>query len=406
MAETLTFSNFAKTSLSAPMTEAGETAGLTDASVFPEGTFTAVIWDSAKASPMDDENREIVLATKSGNTLTAQRGREGTQARAWNVGSMIANVITADTLNTLIGASSGGDEIITVTDASYEMSPFTKKLKFVCSEVVPFIAVTLPSAAECAGSEFLLLNESVSYGFTVTLTPYGADTFCNLTGSQAVLYAGSSIRLISDGTSWSVAGFKSGSQSAKHSVAPVMDTGGMIFLPYAEVYAGAGLGMLHVDATETMVYVYVQTSDCMHGVPLTVIRTDNEQNTVFVPLANGVHTLSSRGDSVTVTADGDGNIFALSSYSAGGVVTFTEESVLTYGEKVVRCDASNAPFTVTSNYAHESAGRIITFIKTDSSENSVFLSLVTESDSLQIELTLADGKAAVISDGVNWHRLV
>lgn len=403
----LKFSNFAKTSLSAHLEESDTVLSLAAASLFPEGAFTAVIWDSSKSSPLEDPAREIIYAERTGNAVTAQRAKENTSAKAWSQGSAVANVITAETMNTILsGSTSSADDFLSVTSGYYQMTQADRRVEFVCSEETPEINVMLPSAAVCKGAEFILINTSADYRFYVSLNTYGTENIRGVNSNAMRLYAGSTVRLLSDGAGWLITGLKTGAHQGVFSVTAALNPESMIMLPYAEIQAGAGLGSIQVDASEISAYVFIQTYDCMNGIPLTVTKTDSGTNTVSVVLSNGIHRLNRQGDSVTVTADSTGSVYASAFYAVPSVITVSEETMLTYGEKLVVCDASASPFTIFTNYAHECTGQETAFVKTDNTANVITIYLVAEGDSGMVTLGTVEPKAVVVSDGTKWHRLV
>ena len=81
--------NSPETSLSGALTAAGTTVNVVDGSVLPEATNLLTIG-------ADGSTAETVLMTaKSGNVLTVTRAQNGTTARAWSAGDVIARYFTA-----------------------------------------------------------------------------------------------------------------------------------------------------------------------------------------------------------------------------------------------------------------------------------------------------------------------
>lgn len=81
--------NSPETSLSGALTAAGTTVNVVDGSVLPEAPNLLTIG-------ADDSTAETVLMTaKSGNVLTVTRAQNGTTARAWSAGDVIARYFTA-----------------------------------------------------------------------------------------------------------------------------------------------------------------------------------------------------------------------------------------------------------------------------------------------------------------------
>lgn len=81
--------NSPETSLSGALTAAGTTVNVVDGSVLPEAPNLLTIG-------ADGSRAETVLMTaKSGNVLTVTRAQNGTTARAWSAGDVIARYFTA-----------------------------------------------------------------------------------------------------------------------------------------------------------------------------------------------------------------------------------------------------------------------------------------------------------------------
>ena len=81
--------NSPETSLSGALTAAGTTVNVVDGSVLPEAPNLLTIG-------ADGSTAETVLMTaKSGNVLTVTRAQNGTAARAWSAGDVIARYFTA-----------------------------------------------------------------------------------------------------------------------------------------------------------------------------------------------------------------------------------------------------------------------------------------------------------------------
>ena len=81
--------NSPETSLSGALTAAGTTVNVVDGSVLPEAPNLLTIG-------VDGSTAETVLMTaKNGNVLTVTRAQNGTTARAWSAGDVIARYFTA-----------------------------------------------------------------------------------------------------------------------------------------------------------------------------------------------------------------------------------------------------------------------------------------------------------------------
>ncbi len=407
MADILTFSNFARTTLSSALTESGTAVFADRPELFPAGTFTAVIWGGEYSSPVDDENREIVLVAKTpAGEMTALRGREGTTPGSWDRGSMIANVLTADTLNRTAGHVTAQETLITVTDAEYSIGTADRNILFICTEDTVYINASLPEAALCPGICFRFVNGSESYKGTVALTPNGADRIMDSSGSVS-LYAGSSLELISTGTAWVIS---SVTQGRGRDLSPELPAGGGM-LPAAYAYLGTGLGTANIYAELLSAYIFVNVSDGMHGLPLTIVKADENPLSLYVvtdlTYLSGV-TLYSKGDCVTLTTDRTGGINIISVYRSPSdrVVSVSEDTYLYGNEEYVLADASEGGYEIMLPYFESCAGQTVTVRKTDSSAETVTVSLYNPEDYEDYFLTDSSPTASFISDGTQWHRLV
>ena len=84
-----------ETSLSGALTAAGTTINVVDASALPDAPNLLTIG-------ADGSTAETVLMTaKNGNTLTVTRAQDGTTARAWSAGDVIARYFTAADQNAM-----------------------------------------------------------------------------------------------------------------------------------------------------------------------------------------------------------------------------------------------------------------------------------------------------------------
>lgn len=95
--------NFALTTALTTYDESVTTIDVINAAVFPAAPFNATWWNQSDyPNPSNDPQVEIVRVTNiAGNTLTIQRGQEGTNATVKNVGTtyMLSAGITAKTLD-------------------------------------------------------------------------------------------------------------------------------------------------------------------------------------------------------------------------------------------------------------------------------------------------------------------
>src|SRR5690625_5856217 len=89
-------SNNAVAKLSSNINSSQTSLTVDDASIFPDAPFLVTVNNNR-------HNMEIMRVTNvSSNTITVQRGREGTSASSHNVGSNVENNFTAGTYQALV----------------------------------------------------------------------------------------------------------------------------------------------------------------------------------------------------------------------------------------------------------------------------------------------------------------
>ena len=81
--------NSPETSLSGALTAAGTTVNVVDGSVLPEAPNLLTIGANSYAA------ETVLMTAKNGNVLTVTRAQNGTTARAWSAGDVIARYFTA-----------------------------------------------------------------------------------------------------------------------------------------------------------------------------------------------------------------------------------------------------------------------------------------------------------------------
>jgi hypothetical protein len=104
------FNNFAKTTLTAAINADDASINVASGSVFPapaNGDYFMVVL--AKPSVGEETTWEICKCTaRNNNTLTVERGQEGTTAKSWAIGDKAENRLTAGALQRLSSSSSNG----------------------------------------------------------------------------------------------------------------------------------------------------------------------------------------------------------------------------------------------------------------------------------------------------------
>ena len=150
-------SNFARLTLiqSATVADTSMYVSAADGALMP----TLAVGDKAKLVLFDGTNREIVNVTAvSGGTLTVERGKESTAARAWPSGTVAVHTPTAEILQSVLNASA---TIRQVGTASYAAGLYTIDIG---------AGTTIPSYSDGFELEFLIDTTNAVDGLTLKMT--------------------------------------------------------------------------------------------------------------------------------------------------------------------------------------------------------------------------------------------
>jgi len=385
------FANFARSQLSAYLHAEGTELTVQNAELFPEGSFTAVIWGNGFASPADDPNREIVLAQKTESGITAGRGRESTSAKDWNTGSMIANVVTAEMLNTFASARS----FRVVTDSGSVIDPFDCTVAISFSEANQSISCVLPDAALYSGDVLTIINSGTEPSQYAVIIAAEGDAI-GLNGiTQTTLGSACTVKLAVIGGIWRIIGT---GIFSPHSF-QTFTTSGPVFSYGSAVYA---------DASESPLYLYIQQNSAMTNVPVPVIKTDETDNSVFIyDTANKLLAeLKEEGGSFWFMQTAYGGIVNLTPESGGSSGTGGTASVTGYyslpsGISYIFADASVGYAYVSMGSASEHAGQSVTVIRTDTNSNPV---MIGDIETSEIMLEAEGSFRTYVSSGTKWFR--
>lgn len=383
------FANFARSRLAAYLPANGTELTVEDTSVFPEGSFTAVIWGKGFASPADDPHREIVLADRTGETITVERGRENTSARDWNTGSLMANVVTAETLNTLSSVSS----FRVISGDGNAIDAFDTVVAFSFGEQTTPMGCMLPEASLFSGNVLTLINCGSTFMQYVILNAAENDVIGMDGAVSMTLGSSCTIRLtVADGI-WRVIGT---GLFSPHSIQTVSSSGPL-----------NSLGTIaYADASMYPLYLYIQEDPAMAGVPSILMKADDTDNKVSVYNQTGDQfaELKNFGDAVWFMQTGSGGTVKLStggSSSGGGYVSISGYYSYENGISSVFADTSYGYSYVNLGLPSEHTGQSVTVIRTDSGINPVQISKDEVSDYL---LSSEGESATFMCSGTVWYR--
>lgn len=385
------FANFARSQLSAYLHAEGTELTVQNAELFPDGSFTAVIWENGFASPADDPNREIVLAQKTESGITAGRGRESTQAKDWNTGSLIANVVTAQMLNTFASARA----FKVVTDSGTVLDPFDCTVAISFSETNQSISCVLPDAALYSGDVLTIINSGTEPSQYAVIIAAEGDVI-GLNGiTETTLGSACTVKLAVIGGIWRIIGT---GIFSPHSF-QTFKTSGPVFSYGSAVYA---------DASESPLYLYIQQNSAMTNIPVPVIKTDETDNSVFIyDTSNNLLTeLKKEGDAFWFMQTAFGGIVNLTPESGGSSGTGGTASISGYYSlpkdiSYVFADASEGYAYVGMGSASEHEGQSVTVIRTDTNQNPV---MIGDIETTEIMLEAEGDLRTFVSNGSKWYR--
>lgn len=384
------FANFARSRLAAYLPADGNELTVEDTSVFPEGSFTAVIWGKGFASPADDANREIVLATRTEETITAERGRESTAAKDWNTGSLIANVVTAELLNSV---SASVSPLRVIANDGSSIDPSDTVVAFSFGEQTSPMVCTLPEAALFRGNMLTLINCGSTFMQYVILNAAENDVI-GINGAVSITLGSScTIRLtVADGI-WRVIGT---GLFSPHSTQTVFSSGPL-----------NSLGTIaYADASMYPLYLYIQENPAMAGVPSVLMKADDTDNRVSVYSQTGDQfaELKNFGDAVWFMQTGSGGIVKLStggSSSGGGYVKISGYYSFENGISSILADTAYGYAYIDLGSPADHQGQSVTVIRTDATIDPVQISKDEVSDYL---LSSEGESATFICSGTAWYR--
>ncbi len=385
------FANFARSRLGAYLSALGTELTVEDASLLPEGSFTAVIWGNGFASPADDANREIVLASRAEETITLERGRENTAAKDWNTGSLIANVITAELLNSVSASFS----VRTISADEETISPDDSLVVFSFAENGTISTCKLPEQALFNGKMLTLVNCGTESSLAVRILAAEGDSIGLRGDTQLILGSACSITMTAADGMWQISGT---GLFSPHSFQTV-STSGLLNACGCVVYA---------DASMYPLYLFIPDNGAMANVPTLIIKTDETSNNVLLHDPSGTNfvKLKQRGEAAFVIRTDSGNIMNLSmgsggASSGGGHVVATGYYVLETGISYVFANSSYGYAYVELGSPAEHAGQSVTVIRTDTAESPV---MISKSAAPDFYLTAEGESATFVCSGSAWYR--
>ncbi|WP_277656835.1 hypothetical protein [Seleniivibrio woodruffii] len=386
------FANFARSSLSEYLPANATELSVEHPERFPYGNFTAVIWNKGFAAPSEDDGREIVLVTRTEAGMTIQRGLEGTEAADWNTGSLIANVVTADTLNSISAFIAAR----TLTQSgAIEPSDSFVLLSYAENESVK--TFTLPEAALFSGNMLTIMNCGSGMTQFAVLSTAENDVIGFDGQTQVIVGAGCTLRISVINGIWQITGTEAFSPRSFQQIS----TSGQLNACGTVVYA---------DASQYPLSLYIADNPAMRNVPFPVLKSDSSANKITLyhqSTGSVVSELSKKGECAWLMLNGSGGVEVLSASGGGSSgsanlhITATGFVQLSKEVSLVFADTSNGYAYVSLGSASQTAGQKVTVIRTDSTPNPVMVGGLSGGEYF---LNAEGDYASFACSGTKWFR--
>ncbi|PLX66004.1 MAG: hypothetical protein C0602_12795 [Denitrovibrio sp.] len=401
MALNLNFKNFALSTLASEAGESDNQIEITDYALFPDGDFTAVIWDSSKSSPLLDSSSEIVSLNRiSAGLFQAVRGEESTAPKLWQAGSNIANVVTAETMKYLFAGASISASVSDITDNIYDMGRYDTNTFLIFTTAETYKTVTLPESLLADGITYKITSKGTKSSQTARIYPNIGDSFAHTTDTYVTLTSGSSITLCLSEGEWNITDYV----NAKPNGIKKIDANNSDI--------SFGDGVVFADTSAGAVSISLPSGEGMKGIPLTIIKYDDLDNYVYVSAfveSPGAAMIYGKFESMTFIVDDNDQIHFLNRYTPDNIrtKTVTASSTLRGQERFVIADASAGTITLTLPHVDRAIGESVTVKKIDSSANTVTVRSngCTMDGASTFDLTSQWEYAAFASDGNDWFRV-
>jgi len=401
MAQTLTFSNFAKSTLTSSIDAEATQINIDGDALYPDGHFTAVIWDSSKGTPLDDTSSEIVLLIRaSEGVFDAIRGGENTTPRAWQSGANIAHVVTAETMQALNDASSMTASMTEVTDNIYAINRGETNTLFSFAALEDYKTVTLPEASLCAGLSFRITNDGDGGAQYIQLYPYAGDSFAVTENTYIKIASGSTITMSVIDNKWQIISYDNARP------------GKMRVFTSAKPYFSMGDGVAFADTSAGGITKYLYEDDGMFGIPLTVIKYDASANHIYMsPFEGEASEITLRGqyESVTFITEADGTKRVLNRYNppANTVVAVNDDTNLKGYERYVMVTTGDTDKNITLPSVYIYKGQCITLKKVDTGTGAIIVvgGVVYVEGASTYSISAENEYATFVSDGANWVKV-
>lgn len=400
MADTLNFSNFARSKLAADISADSVQLTIEDDSMFPDGLCTAVVWSANKATPLDDPYSEVMLITKNQDVFDAVRAGEGTASKDWQAGSFIANAVTAETMEHLWDAAAVSASVSEIPDNIYTMQRGDTSAFFVFDENEQYKTVTLPASILCTGLTYKIINRGSTAEHVIRLFPDTGDTFAHTdniymsvpSGAEAVLNCLDGVWTVTDYRNCRMNGIKKVDANAP--------------------YVSFGDGLVFADASAGGFDISLPTDEGIAGRTLTIVKYDAEEEYVYIGAFSdypGALLLYGQFESATFITEADGTVRMLSKTAPDSLraVTIYASVTLRGYERTVLANAGASDITVTLPHADIFKGRQLTVKKIDSGAGRVRVkpSSGTVDGVIDHYITLQWEYASFASNGSYWYRV-
>ncbi len=164
---TLLFSNYANSTLAGPITNVATTIALQagTGALFPNPSAGQAFKMSLTDAATQTLNEIMLCTARSTDSLTVTRGQEGTTALAWNAGDLVANNLTAGTMNAFL-------QSVATTSSFYEGTDTG-----VTANAVVVTATVPTNTSPAAGQVFVIQKSSMANTGTTTIQIAGGTVY-------------------------------------------------------------------------------------------------------------------------------------------------------------------------------------------------------------------------------------
>ncbi|MGD9808886.1 MAG: hypothetical protein AB7E76_10745 [Deferribacterales bacterium] len=405
----LTYANFALSKLTQALSASGTAVHIADDALFPDGYFTAVIWSAGVGSPLEDADSELLtLMRTSAGVFEAVRGDEGTTARDWAQDSLIANVVTAETMEYIYSAAGNTASVTVMSDTAYTMERDDTKMLCTFTPAEGEKSVTLPASDVCEGLTYTILNRGIYPHQTLKLYPNASDGYAHTAEGYISIPSGGSAQLIHSDDGWVVISANADSYKNLRIIDEDMPS------------VSFGEGTLYADTSAEDINITLPSAKEYCGVPLKIYKFSDDANKVIISGYEGDSTpveLTEQWQSAVFVMSQSGTVYMTdgpqasapsSGTSEGDVIFLSENRFLDGSERFIFVTTGSVGIHSYLPEPSAHTGKMVTVKKIDSGSGVAIIfpidSTIDGAADL-VELTQQWQYATFACGGDGWYRV-